>query len=342
MIPVRNLFVMLAYAWDALDLIERMPTGSEPWGDDVATLLGVVLASETKRVMRRGLHRDYLSEVESSVTPRGRIRLQDTLRNVARRQLRLTTEVDELSVDSNANRVLKSTARALNGARCLDKGVRRELQSTLGQLKSISDVPLSSAALSRHRLNRSNRYYRLVFEIARFVLESSLPDESGTGSEFTDIRRDPVRMRILFQRFVRSFLSREQSQFSVSAPHLSWGLMPATPISGVSLPRMQTDIVLTSASRIVVIDTKFTANVFDSYRGSVTARSPHLYQLWAYISHIRTEGRAVDGVLLYPAPAEKPFNHSWEGPGARIRLVGVDLAAPWRSVKSALLSIVTT
>ena len=69
------------------------------------------------------------------------------------------------------------------------------------------------------------------------------------------------------------------------------------------LPGMQTDVVLRSATRTLVIDTKFTKRTLTHNRERQQVNTGHLYQLHAYMTNMAESGDypgALEGMLLYP------------------------------------------
>src|SRR6266487_1848068 len=111
-IPVRNLYLLLSYAWDTLDLIDLVEVGVED-SPEPRDLLARVLVEGSRHVIRRGLDQQYAENREETQVPKGRINFGESLRLLAARNNRLVVDYDQLSSDTPPNRVLKSAARAL-------------------------------------------------------------------------------------------------------------------------------------------------------------------------------------------------------------------------------------
>lgn len=67
-IPIRNLYVMLCYAWDVLDPSDAAVTSTES-GPGAENLLGALLLFVLRPVLRRGLHREYSTRSEEGALP---------------------------------------------------------------------------------------------------------------------------------------------------------------------------------------------------------------------------------------------------------------------------------
>jgi len=68
-------------------------------------------------------------------------------------------------------------------------------------------------------------------------------------------------MNLLFERFVLNYYKTHFRELKVHAPHIQWNIDGIdNQLDGAFLPRMETDIVLTSQKGTLVIDTKFYSN----------------------------------------------------------------------------------
>ena len=84
----------------------------------------------------------------------------------------------------------------------------------------------------------------------------SLNEETGQY-QFVDFVRDEKKMAALFEAFVLNFYKRELQDYHVSAPFIQWDAEALDESSLDYLPRMETDIVLQSNQRTIIIDTKY-------------------------------------------------------------------------------------
>src|SRR5260221_9160595 len=115
-----------------------------------------------------------------------------------------------------------------------------------------------------------------------------------------DFVRDKRQMAIVFENFVRTFY-RVHTDFRVKREDIHWRWIAADQVAARLLPKMQTDISLTSATRKIIIDCKFTPEATQTHYEAEKLRSSHLFQLHAYISNL--EGKMADTceiMVLYP------------------------------------------
>ena len=107
------------------------------------------------------------------------------------------------------------------------------------------------------------------------------------------------------------------------------------------LPEMATDVCLDSLSRKIVIECKFTPNVLNENWGKLSARSEHLYQLFAYLKHLERRGGThehCEGLLLYPT-ATHSVDFVFDTQGHTVRVVTVDLRETWVDIRATLLNL---
>jgi 5-methylcytosine-specific restriction enzyme subunit McrC len=104
---------------------------------------------------------------------------------------------------------------------------------------------------------------------------------------------------------------------------------------------MVTDVCLNSPSRKIVIECKFSPNVPQEHWGKLSARSEHLYQLFAYLKHLEQRGGAqehCDGLLLYPTTTH-PIDFMFDTQGHAVRVVTLDLRGVWSDIRDQLLNL---
>ena len=149
-------------------------------------------------------------------------------------------------------------------------------------------------------------------------------------------------MGFLFQQFVKTFCERE-TDYRVSAPRIAWFGAEGTEADLRHLPGMQTDIVLRSPERTIIVDTKFYTSPLDTRFGVERAKSGHLYQIFAYVTNWAAAAPVSDpepeGWLLYAA-VDGDFDYRFELMGRSIRVCSIDLAQEWREIEGDLKELV--
>jgi 5-methylcytosine-specific restriction enzyme subunit McrC len=340
-IPIENIYFLLCYAWNHAQETHFASVRTESC-DRVWDLLAKVLARGTQQLVKRGLHRDYVPHRESLARPRGKILVSEDLRRPRFGSLARSCEYDELNGDILPNRIIRSAIDLLSGCEQITEANAATLREVAGYFAAFEPVRLEGSAFRRLQVNRQMRHYRFILNVCEFIYRQSLPMEDGGAHRFRDFRRDDALMGALFEQFVRNFYQREQSTYSVSAPHVDWNVdEDKSTLGGLELlPRMRTDIMLASPGNHLIIDCKFYAEAFQRYRGSKSFRSGHLYQMIAYLKNQACESgwENVRGLLLYPT-VDEAFDETVHVEGHSIRFAALDLNQSWQHLSEALLAL---
>ena len=342
-IPIRNLYFILLYAWDHLEARDTVSV-SGLRSDQPIDLLAYVLSEATERVLKHGLDRGYVPRSAATARIHGRINFGSSVRSGALARSRLWCEYDDLSYDVLHNRILKTTLRQLSEAIGLARNLRAELLRLYDRMDAVEEVRISSALFSRVRLNRNNRFYALLLSVCRAVHEGLILDETAGGLVFHQFERDEVRMRLLFQHFVKNLLRRRlPADYKVAAKRIEWQRMEGAPEDLRYLPTLNTDVVVERGSQSLIIETKYTARSTTTRFDVERARSEHLYQLFAYMQNYADgqRGRTVGGLLLYPR-SDRTLDASFSVMGHHVRLATLDLSREWDTIEAELLALVTS
>ena len=340
-IPIRNIYYLLCYAWDHVREGETVDVGSEEFSGMV-DLFAKVLNDGVSRLISRGLDRDYLAVSEDIRGLKGKLDLATTVK----RNLLLTGKThcafDELSHDVPQNQILKATLRQLGLVTSLDPEQRRRAGRLYRKLDPVSDVPLRPRLFRTVRIHRNNQFYSFLLHLCRIIYDNLLVNQEEGTAEFYDFREDEHKMGLLFEQFVRRFCERETS-YAVSAPKIDWFGAEGIETDLRHLPRMRTDVVLSSPNRTIIVDTKFYKNPLDKRYDGERVHAGNLYQIFAYAMNW-SEGTQAgepepEGWLLYAA-VDGEFDYRFELMGRTIRVCSVDLAQEWRVIERRLKVLV--
>ncbi|MDI1448975.1 hypothetical protein [Polyangium sp. 6x1] len=341
-IPIRNVYALLAYAWDFLDLSSPGHVGAIE-ADTPADLLARVLAHGLHELLRRGPYRAYIEHADDLRRPRGAIDVTRTVTGALRARGRVGCRYDELSYDVLENRVLKAAARTLFSCRNIDRGLASSLREAYVRLDEVADVELTATSLRNARVPRGHRLYGVLLDVCRLVAANLLPEESGQGFRLRDFTRDDDQMAHLFEDFVRGFLQYHLNDARVGRERLGWVGASGEPAALDLLPRMTTDVSVRTPESCTILETKFVRRPFRELEGTgrQKLRSDHLYQLFAYLKNTREREPSsvtVDGILLY-ASVGRGVSETLTLGTNRISVRTLDLTASWSEIRAALLTL---
>jgi 5-methylcytosine-specific restriction enzyme subunit McrC len=278
MIPVRNLYYLLSYAWDYVRpedaaMVTQADLGSVP------DLLAHVLSRGVARLISRGLDRSYDRESAALRSVRGKIDPWLTHSTGLAAASMIYCHYDELSVDVLQNRLLKGTLRDVLQLRDLDPGVRKDVELVFRKVEGIRVTRIEPRAFGSVQVHRNNKAYAFLLGICRLLQEGLSVDSRSGRVRFAGIGDE--RMSAIFEAFIRGFYARELEGWRVTRPRLQWHAAERVALSESLIPGMQTDVVLMSADRRVILDAKYYAKSFQERYGRKSVHSGNLYQIVA-------------------------------------------------------------
>ena len=360
MIPVRNWWHMLLYAWDLVEFEDRFETEFED-APELRALLTKILVFLIKHQMRRGLRGDYVERSEELRGVRGRIDFGETLRGLSMYRGRLHCEFEEFTLNVPRNQIIRST---LNDS--LNRGftqVERERRDKYGKL--VSDVEallrmlyeIDRVRVTRRLiaselrlLGRNEREYKLMLKICELLLDPSMPrSDEASDLDYVDWLRENEDEHKIFELFVANFykLHMRGKGWDVTAQaRRYWVKRHERTDSGVRLPTMNPDIVLieTESGEVVVIDTKWYGAVLSDRSGRPTVNSEHLFQIYSYLQSLDGNDerfRDASGILLYARTEMDDVDFRTKIDGHPLRVYTLDLTKKrWQDIEDDLARLV--
>lgn len=340
MIPIRNIYFMLSYAWNRLDQADLVDVSTESI-DTLPDLLASVLSRGVQRCLKDGIDRGYKEQLEEGTFVRGRMDVGVSVKRLLLKQGRAACHVDELTSNILPNQVVKTAMWQLSRLPVLNVDLRHELALLLRRMPAVDLIRLSRRDFDRVQLHSNNSFYRFLIDVCRIVHDGLLVDSAKGDYSFRSFVEDEHAMRRVFQDFVSNVLKHHQDRYQVAKDRFSWNIVPPDPISDQLMPVMETDITLRGPGHVVVIDTKFSKSVFQRRFETQKLKSEHLYQLFSYLKNLECKGGAyanADGILVYPT-TEKDVDFTTTVQGHRISVRTIDLSQPPQAIRQQVLAL---
>ncbi|MFC1779443.1 5-methylcytosine-specific restriction endonuclease system specificity protein McrC [Thermodesulfobacteriota bacterium] len=340
-IPVQNIYYLLCYAWNSLEEGETIDVSGID-STNLVDLFASVLLSGLNHLLRRGLEQGYQTFGEELTSVRGRVSVAISTRRMLLQHGKAYCEYDELTVNTQANRILKTTLSRLTRVEALDSDLKKKIVKVCRDLPEITDIPITRHAFRKIQLHSNSRYYRFLLNVCQLISENLLVDESSGSYRFRDFLRDERKMALLFESFIFNFIKTERPDLNVRKEKIKWDATAENEEDLFYLPNMETDISVRSKEKALIIDAKYYRKTMSSYYESESIHSAHLYQLTAYLKNL--EARAApdneaSGLLLYPFSGRRvdlEYNMQGHSVGAKT----LDLSVNWTNIRSQLRQIV--
>ena len=342
-IPIKNIYYMLSYAWNVLEQSNNVCLGSEKF-DNIYNLFARIYITGVNNLIKRGFNRYYKQNNEAISTPKGKINVTRSIKELTFNNGRLICQYDDFSSNIKLNQIIKSTINILVKYPHLDKNLRHELFKLQVYFTNIEPIYFTKSLFSTLRFNKNNYHYRILINISELIYYGLIANESDGNILFLDFVRDN-QMAKLYEKFVLNFYRKHLSEatYYVHAPKLNWNLDGDISFEDLSLlPEMRTDIVIVNKDKNtqLIIDTKFYAQtlVSSNWTEIEKIRTTHLYQIMTYVNNSNFNGQ-VKGMLLYPK-VEKELNVDYSIMGKKIGIRTLNLNSDWDSISNRLLSFV--
>lgn len=337
MIPIRNIYYMLSYAFHILKEQGYKNLATEEFSN-TADLCAAILAKGVSLQLKCGLGREYIEKTESLSSLRGRIEIGESIKSRSMLKKQMICSFDDFSENSYMNQIIKTTMILLLRTD-ISKARKRELRKLLVYFSNIDllDVYFINWKV---QYDRNNQTYRLLISICYLVIKGLLQTNSDGTTKLMDFL-DEQRMCRLYEKFILEYYRKEFPELSANALQIPWALDDGI---GEMLPVMQTDITLSRHNTVLIIDAKYYGSTLQSQYDIHTIRSNNLYQIFTYVKNkefqMANVSHKVSGMLLYARTDEaiQPDN-TYQMSGNRISVKTLDLNCDFSEIAAQLNGI---
>lgn len=337
MIRVQNIYYMLSYAFQALNEQGYRQVLTEEF-ENVADLCAAILIKGASSQVKRGLNREYLPATDCLTTIRGRIDINSTINSQSLIKRQLVCYFDEFSKNSYMNRIIKTTMVLLMRHSNVDKRRRKEIRKLSLYFADVE--PLDVGHINwQIRFNRNSQMYRMLISVCYLVINGLLQTKSNGQTKMMDFL-DTQKMSHLYEKFILEYYKKEHKELHVSSSQIPWNLDDG---ENSMLPIMQSDIMLNSNDKTLIIDAKYYETSTQSRYDAVTVRSAHLYQIYSYVKNYDKDRTGdVTGMLLYAKTDEEtPPSGVYSMDGNKIMVRTLDLNCDFTEIRRQLDDIAT-
>lgn len=338
MIPVKNIYYMLSYAFQTLKDQGIRDSDFESF-DNVQKLCAEILIKGINIQIKRGLNRDYIPKEEILSSIKGKINVSGSIKtqSIVRRQL--VCSYDDFSPDTRLNQIIKTTLLMLLRADILAEQ-KKEIRKILVFFENVKEVDIHSIDWKLN-YNRNNQAYQLLISICQLVIKGMLQTHSDGSVKLMDYI-DEQRMSHLYEKFILEYYRREWKELRASASQIPWQLDEA---SDEMLPVMQTDITLEHGEKTLIIDAKYYTHTMQVRFDKRSFHSGNLYQIFTYVKNkeaqMQGQPHEVAGMLLYAKTDEVIVpDNEYRMIGNRICVRTLDLNADFTYIRNELDQIV--
>lgn len=325
---------MLAYS------LRIKPDGIQPIGsehfDNHLNILSKILAHCMNAVMKQGLVRNYLPHTAATTMPHGKLLLTESLTKNTRAFNKLICRYDVFDENTYPNRVIRTIISELLSCSEIKPEIRNDLKKTYSSMRDIKTLHGRAIQWNAIHYSGTNIYYRMALIVSRLITDGLLLNKNGVRNTMRFLNEGEEWR--LFEYFVRGYYDVEYHDIYSKRRKIDW----ASPEdhSEDLLPNMNSDIILESDSKMLIIDTKCYSKNLSDYHGE-SFHSTNLYQIQSYVTNwnYQNADKKADGMLLYAETENSSFKKTVTLAGNHYRLQTLNLKGAWTDIDLQLRMI---
>lgn len=347
-IRIKNIYYMLSYAFNFIKHTGYADMNTEEF-DNIHDLFAAILAKGITYQLKKGLHKEYIHKNDNLTTVRGKININETIRNKILRRFVVNCDFDELSENNIYNQIIKSAIHLLICHGNIQQEHKNRLKQSMLFLSDIDEVDLKTVNWESITFNRNNQNYRILINMSYLLTRGLLQTTESGNTKLAEII-DEQSMCRLYEKFILEYYRQEYAgQITADALQIPWVLDDE---NEKLLPIMQTDITLTQIKngikKVLIIDAKYYQKILSSnyHSNKSTLHSGNLYQIFTYVKNKEADlsrenkPHEVSGMLLYAKTDEEIApDYTYSMTGNKISVKNLDLSTDFNTIRKQLNNI---
>lgn len=339
MIPILNIYYMLAYSFQVLNENGYQNVKTESF-ENLYDLYASILIKGVSLQIKRGLVKEYSEKCEEISSIRGKIDMTASMKPRLQLAKQVECLYDDLSVNTYMHQIIKSTLLLLLRID-VSKDRKKRVKKLLYYFNDVDVLELSHIKW-KLKYNKTSQTYQMLISICYLIISKMIQSNTDGYNKMMDFM-DEQRMSRLYEKFILEYYRKEYPSLSVSASQVPWQLDDETDFM---LPTMQTDITITDGLRTLIIDAKYYKAPLQERYESKKFHSSHLYQIFTYVKNkqltFESEDHVVSGMLLYAKTNDVAnIDTEFKMSGNSVHVRTLDLNCEFKEIKRQLEDIVS-
>ena len=333
-IPLRNIYFILSYAWKYYRPSDLKKVDTKDFRNETEffTELFIIILS---KYLKRGLHQDYILQRNSIQNIKGKVDFNSSMKLTSLGLKELECQYDEYSSDNEVNQLIYATMMTLLKAN-INADQKKSIKKKMVYFNGVTNVQVNRDLLSNVKPVRGNNTLNFLMSVSKYIQSNVGFDEQKGKFDLTDFTQNG--MGLVFENFVYNFYRTKLTSYSVrSGEMINWDSFDQNRL----YPIMKTDITIRKNDAVLVIDTKYYQNMFNSHYQNPDEQkfiSNNIYQLYTYINNFKSD-KPVEGMLLYPNTSFTVRNERIVS-GRRMLINNINLNQDWKDIETELISLI--
>lgn len=339
MIPIQNIYYMLAYSFQPLREKGYRKVATEHF-DNATELCAAILIQGVSRQLKQGLGKDYILKTDTVSGIKGKINFTDSIKTQALIRKQMVCSYDEFSLNTYKNQIIKTTFLKLL-LTDINKSQKKDIKKLLIFFSDVQELNVYSINWNLSYMH-NNQTYEMLVSICYLVIKGLLQTQSEGNTKLMDFTVEQKHR--LYERFILGYYKAEYPELSAKAAQVPWQVDDGFV---TMLPIMQTDITLERNGNVLIIDAKYYEHTTQMQYNTHTLHSNNLYQIFTYVKNkeyeLKDKPHVVSGMLLYAKTDEEIYpNNVYKMSGNQIVVKTLDLNLPFAEISRQLDQIVQT
>lgn len=328
---VRNVYHLMAYAFQAIDVKEYRKLASEDFRG-MNDLLAAILLIGIEAQRKRGFEHGYKCAEEQGWRIKGRLDMRRSMNaQILSGKPEAYYQYDEYVEDTLMNRILKTSALVLMGRNDVDINRRRRLRGALALMQNVSRIEdLSRIRWSELRYHRNNRSYELLMNVCYMVIRQLLLS-SSTGDLRLAMYDDAQQFSKLYERFILNYYRRHFPQLNVQGQKT---IKPDATAPSIA-PSMNMDVTLSHTGKTLILEAKCYGTILGMHYDEGRLRAEHIRQIFYYATHSGSP-KEVSALLVYAGTSEGEIVETWEDQGYKLGCMTLNLNQNFSEISKQL------
>lgn len=339
MIPIKNIYYMLTYAFRILSKDSYQSLATEEF-KNIFDLYAAVLIKGVSSQLRRGLVKEYIRLEENTSALKGRVDVSESIKKFTMVNNQMVCQYDQYSANFYMNQILKTTMLVLLKKE-IESGRKKEIRKLLLYFSEVDILDIHSINWS-FRFHRNNQHYQMLISICYLIIYGHLQMEISGSKQLMTFKNDQTMSR-LYEKFLLEYFRKEFPAIQTVASHVEWQLDDEY---NLLLPQMKSDLTLTKGNKVLIIDAKYYSKMTQRFYDTPKNHSNNLYQIFTYVKNKDTELASkskkykVSGMILYAKTDEEIVpNNRYQMSGNQIDVCALDLNVDFDEIKKQLAEI---
>lgn len=299
-ILIKNIYYMLSYAFKVLKQKNYEKIQTENF-DHIENLFAAIIDNALSQLLKQGLYREYANKQESIKTLRGKIELGETIKIRTKKENGLVCKFDELSLDNSLNQIIKTTVSILRKNNEVDSKIKNSLKKKMLYFASVSEIyDVNTIHWNMLTFHANNKIYEMIINVCYFVI-TGLIQTTDVGSRKV-MAFSEEHMERLYEKFILEYYRYEHPDVNAHPSQIEWDIDSNDSSIIKFLPKMQTDVTLTTIDKTLIIDAKYYGQIMARQErfDSKSYHSNNMYQIFTYVKNADHQLKGnVSGILMY-------------------------------------------